>query len=210
MRTNTSTGMRGAVALFATALLVCGGVAAADAAETPFGDDDVDISVAIPEIDEPGILALTVAADSTSLTENGSDPLQYRQFTGTLPAVTVTDTRTADEVPAGAYWYVLGSAGDFVATGLSPVDGANLGWSPALVGDDAEGVVFAGEPVAGALDGAGPGVVAQDLLFSTADSAAVSAGAWTANADLRLRTPVNVAPGDYASVFTLSLFENTQ
>jgi hypothetical protein len=29
-----------------------------------------------------------------------------RQFTGSLPTVTVTDTRLPDQIPAGAGWYV--------------------------------------------------------------------------------------------------------
>ena len=52
------------------------------------------------------------------------------------------------------------------------------------------------------------GLVDQELFASAWDSEDVASdGAWTANADLFLRTSSDVAPGNYRSTRTLSLFE---
>ncbi len=110
--------------------MLIGTVALASAASADqVGDDtNVDVSVEIESNVEPGNLALTVAANSTTLTEADESSVEgTREFNGALPEVTVTDTRT--EVPEGAYWYVLGSASAF--TGDAGEIGAdNLGWAP--------------------------------------------------------------------------------
>ena len=67
-----------------------------------------------------------------------------------------------------------------------------------------------GDQVDTVLD-AGPnnvGLVDQELLAMAFDSEAVAPeGQWTATADLFLRTPATVAPGNYTATLTLSLFE---
>ncbi|MEZ3159959.1 hypothetical protein AB1K54_05350 [Microbacterium sp. BWT-B31] len=193
--------------LLAIAALATSGSAIAAAAEPPDDDGKVEVTVEIAQIDQPGVLAMTVAGGSVALAENGSDPLR-RRFTGALPSVTVTDTRSLDEIRPGASWYVLGTASDFIgATGQAPIPAANLGWTPKLVDYSGSGEAFAGEPVRGALDG-GSGLTTSELLASTLDSASVNAeGSWTASADLALSTAPDVAPGVYASTITLSLFE---
>ena len=198
---------RCSVAVVGAALLV--GVAGAAIADE-YGDQDVDVNVAITELDEPGVLAMSVAGSSTTLTEDGSTAT-VRQFTGALPTVTVTDTRTAEEIPDGAYWYVLGSSSDFTGDAGQPAIGAgHLGWAPSLIDGGESGLVAAGDEVDTVLD-TGPnavGVVDQELLAMAFDSEAVaSEGSWTATADLFLRTPATVAPGDYTATITLSLFE---
>ncbi|WP_159607590.1 hypothetical protein [Agromyces humi] len=198
---------RCSVAVVGAALLV--GVAGAAIADE-YGDQDVDVNVAITELDEPGVLAMSVAGSSTTLTEDGSTAT-VRQFTGALPTVTVTDTRTAEEIPDGAFWYVLGSSSDFTGDAGQPAIGAgHLGWAPSLIDGGESGLVAAGDEVDTVLD-AGPnavGVVDQELLAMAFDSEAVaSEGSWTATADLFLRTPATVAPGDYTATITLSLFE---
>jgi hypothetical protein len=196
-------------ALLGTAMLaIVGGAALAQADE--IDDNEVEVTVQIAEIGQPGVLALSVAGTATTLTENGSDGL-VRQFTGTLPTVTVTDTRTPDEIPDGAYWYVLGTASDFTGTAGQPDIGAEyLGWTPRLIDGGESGLVAEGDPVGSAVDG-GPddvGLVDQELLAITVDSHSVATeGSWTVTADLALRTPATVAPGSYASTVTLSLFE---
>ncbi|MFD1366400.1 hypothetical protein [Actinoplanes sichuanensis] len=183
-------------------------VASAD----PGDPAQVEVTVDITEIEEPGVLALTVAGNSVALQENGSD-LLVRQFTGTLPTVTVTDTRTVDEIPAGAAWAVLGSSSDFTGTaGQAPISAAHLGWKPRLLNGGNSGLVSEGEEVVTVLDqptqpGNNVGLVDQELLVSTYDSAEVTGGAYTVNAGLTLRTPVDVAAGSYRSTLTLSLFE---
>lgn len=205
---------RGGTMAVATGAIVLLGLAAAGAASADdnYGDDDVAVNVEITEIDEPGVLAMTVAGTSTSLTENGSTGL-VRQFTGTLPTVTITDTRDADDIPTGAAWYVLGSATAFTGSGTAAgrtIDAGHLGWTPRLIDGGDSGLVAEGDPVDTVLDtGADAvGLVDQELLASTANSGAVAAeGQWTVTADLFLRTEPDVSAGNYSSTLTLSLFE---
>lgn len=87
--------------------------------------DDADVRVTV-EIDEPGVLAMSIAGDAVALAEDGST-LLVRQFVGALPTVTVTDTRDPEEVPDGAAWAVLDNATDFVGgAGQAPI-GNNVG-----------------------------------------------------------------------------------
>ncbi|WP_222115660.1 hypothetical protein [Microbacterium sp. SLBN-146] len=193
--------------LAAGVAVLAGAATAATAAEQ---DEDIDVTVQIAEIDEPGALAMSVAGSSVALTENGSTST-VRQFTGSLPTVTITDTRTADEIPEGAFWYVLGSASSFTGDGGQPeISAANLGWAPELLDGGESGLVSEGDPVETVLD-EGPnnvGLVDRELLAMAADSGMLAEeGAWTVTADLFLRTPSTVVPGSYASVLTLSLFE---
>lgn len=198
---------RCSVAAVGAALLV--GVAGAAIADE-YGDDDVEVNVEITELDEPGVLAMSVAGSSATLTESGSTAT-VRQFTGSLPTVTVTDTRTAEEIPDGAFWYVLGSSTDFTGdAGQSGIGAGHLGWAPQLIDGGESGLVAEGDQVDTVLD-AGPnnvGLVDQELLAMAFDSEAVAPeGQWTATADLFLRTPATVAPGNYTATLTLSLFE---
>jgi hypothetical protein len=188
--------------------MLIGTVALASAATADqVGDDtNVDVSVEIEGDVDPGNLAFSVAAGSTTLAEAEESTVEgTREFNGALPEVTVADTRT--EVPEGAFWYVLGSASDF--TGDAGTIGAeNLGWAPALVDGGETGLVAEGEPVEPALE-EGPGLVDQELLVSTFDSTEVNPeGSWTVGANLTLRTAEDVAPGAYNSTITLSLFED--
>jgi len=178
----------------------------------PGDSGDLQVTVDIEEIREPGVLALTITGNSVALAENGST-LLVRQFAGTLPTVTVTDTRTAEEVPDGAAWAVLGSATDFVgAAGQAPISAGHLGWKPNLIDGGNTGLVTEGEEVVTVLDaptqpGNNVGLVDQELLVSTFDSEAVTADSYSVNASLYLRTPSDVAAGSYTSTLTLSLFE---
>jgi|SRR5690625_3373734 len=195
------------IALAGMGALILGGISTAAMADEEVGADDIEIDVEITEIDEPGILAMTVAGSSISLTEDGSNEA-VRQFIGELPTVTVTDTRSSEEIPEGVYWSVLGSTTDFVTEdGESTISAANLGWVPELIDGGEQGLVSEGDEVDSAVDG-GPGLVDQELLTMAYDSAAIAEeGQWTATADLVLRTEPTVDPGDYTSTLTLSLFE---
>jgi len=170
---------------------------------------DVELTVDIGPT-EGGVLALTVAADTVPLTEDGSS-LDRRQFVGALPTVTVTDTRTPDEIPDGSAWAVLGTAADFTGP-AGTVSAGHLGWSPHLVDGDEAGLVQAGEEVVTVLDadtqpGNAVGLVDQELLASTFASATTAGGTYQVDAELFLRTPADVAAGSYTSTLTLSLFE---
>jgi hypothetical protein len=189
-------------------MLVGVGSAAFAAYPDPDGTSGVDVNVDIAQV-ENGALSLTVDNTETTLTETGSTA-EYRQFTGALPNVTVTDTRTV--VPEGVFWYVTGQAGSFVgATGQPEITPDHLGWAPALV-TPGNGEVAAGDEVGTSLDAApnNVGLTGEELLALSLDSATSTAasGQWTANANLMLKTPVDVAPGSYTSLLTLSLFED--
>ncbi|MFG2061994.1 hypothetical protein ACGFIK_11305 [Micromonospora sp. NPDC048871] len=200
-------------AAVAASAFFAGSVAlAAPASAEPVDSTDVRVTVDIEEVEEPGVLAMSIAGDSVALSEDGST-LLVRQFTGTLPTVTVTDTRTPDEVPEGAAWAVLGNATDFVGnSGQAPISAGHLGWKPRLIDGGDTGLVSAGEEVVTVVDeptqpGNNVGLVDQELLVSTFDSGAVAGGEYTVDADLFLRTPADVAAGSYTSTLTLSLFE---
>jgi hypothetical protein len=200
---------RGAAGL-AGGVLLLGVAGTAMAAEVEVGNDDVDVNVDITPMAGTGALSMSVAGSSTTLTENGSTSV-IRQFTGTLPTVTVTDTRDPADIPEGAGWYVLGTSTDFVsADGASSIGAENFGWAPKLIDGGESGLVAEGDVVDTAIDGGpdGVGLVDQELLAITNGSAAVAEeGSWTANADLFLRTEPTVDAGQYSSTLTLSLFE---
>ncbi len=181
------------------------------------GDDqNVDVSVEIESTVEPGNLAFTVASNATSLSEDESTVEGTREFSGELPGVTVTDTRSGDELPeAGAAgWYVLGSASDFENGEGDTITAEHLGWTPMLAETSESGLVAEGPEVDPAIEGDeddsnNVGLVDQELLVSAFDSNEVAPeGSWTANAGLTLRTPEDVAGGSYSSTITLSLFED--
>jgi hypothetical protein len=187
----------------ALTLSVIGSSGLAAALDDPYGDSDVAVSVEIPELEGPGALAMTVAGSSAALTESGSTATS-RQFTGTLPTVTVTDTRDPADIPEGAFWYVIGSITDFTGDAGQPdiVSAESFGWAPALVAGD-PGSVSAGDEV-----DPGEGFVDSEILSVAYDSAEIAPeGSWSANAGLELRTGATVAPGQYSATLTLSLFE---
>lgn len=199
---------RGAAVSTAAALLL--GVAGMAMADQNHGDQDVDVNVGITEVVDGGVLAMSVAGTATALTEDGSTPA-VRQFKGTLPIVTVTDTRSPDEIPAGAGWYVLGTSTDFAGgAGQPAISASHLGWAPRVINGGGSGQVTEGDRVDTSMDSGSNavGLVDQELLALTQNSGAIaSEGQWTANADLFLRTPATVAPGNYVAKLTLSLFE---
>jgi hypothetical protein len=201
------------IAAGAAVAVLAGAVAVQSPARADPGDTtDVRVTVEIEEIREPGVLALTIAGNSVTLSEDGST-LLIRQFVGTLPTVTVTDTRTPEEVPDGASWAVLGNATNFAGNAGQPaISAGHLGWKPRLIDGGNSGQVTEGEEVVTVLDpptqpGNNVGLVDQELLVSTFESEAVTGDSYTVNADLYLRTPADVAPGTYTGTLTLSLFE---
>ena len=187
-------------------ILLIGVAGAAIADEV--GSDEVDVNVTIEALEPVGALTLSVAADSTALTEVDSGDPEVRQFDGVLPTVTVTDDRA--EVPADTYWYVNGQSSAFTAAGVPAIGAEHLGWAPALTSDDSNGDVIAGEQVDTILD-EGPdavGLVGEELLAIAPNFGELPSGSWTANADLFLKTPVDVAPGNYSATITLTLWED--
>lgn len=190
---------------FGALLLTTAGMAGATADEI-IGGGEVDINVEITD-QNSGVLALSVATDTTTLTEvDSGDPL-VREFTGTLPEVTVIDTRA--EVP-GVPWYVLGTASDFVSD-TSTITADHLGWSPTLTDDYGPSVEPGGdiETVVDNPTSEGLGYADGELLYADYDQTAThDQGSWSATAGLHLKVDAtDTDPGAYTSVLTLSLFE---
>ncbi|MPV50882.1 hypothetical protein GCG21_12850 [Pseudactinotalea sp. HY160] len=187
------------------------GVGTAAMAAHPDAEDTSVVEIGV-EIESVGALTMTVDGTESTLVEDGSTE-EFRQFTGELPNVTVTDDRS--DAPEGVYWYVVGQASDFVGdAGQAPIGPEHLGWTPAMVTESSSGAVYEGDPVETVLDEGldAVGLEGEELLVMTLDSQEAHAenGSWTANADLVLRTETDVAPGSYSSVLTLSLFEDGQ
>lgn len=187
--------------------LLAGVAGAAFAEEQIGGGSDVDVNVTIEDTDE-GVLAMSVAGADAPLAEVESADPTIREFSGQLPTVTVTDTRTADEIPDGAFWYVTGTASSFVGDGAqSEITADHLGWQPS-VSDDGSGAVAVGGDVDTVLD-EGPnavGLVGQELL-EMAMTSEEAIGSWEATAGLTLKVPAETEAGSYSSTLTLSLFE---
>ncbi|KQR26333.1 hypothetical protein ASF76_03525 [Microbacterium sp. Leaf151] len=174
-------------------------------------DGQIGVDVAITPQEGPGALTMTVAPGRATLAEQGSTG-GARQFVGTMPQVTVTDTRSGDQIADGAAWAVLGSAGDFTNADGDTIEAKYLGWSPRLVAGDDDAISVGGD-VDGVLQGEigsdqSRGLTDQELLYLSDAEALPDGGATsTATADLTLRVPATVAYGQYTSTITLSLFE---
>jgi len=161
--------------------------------------DGISVTATIPEAG-PGVLALTVADQGSGVElgapVNAGDRLR---FTGALPEITVTDSRTAEQAATGG-WAVSGQADTFVSS-VRSVTADNFGWTPSVATPRAG--VTAGAAVATALGG-GTGLGTAKQLAS-----ADTVGRWgTAKlgASLVLEVPVDTQPGTYTGMMTLSLF----
>lgn len=186
------------------ALLLTGVAGAAIADEV--GSNEVDVSVDIEALPPVGALTMSVAADSTTLTEVDSEDPEVRRFDGTLPTVTVSDDR--EDVPEGVFWYVVGQSSAFTADGAPEIGPEHLGWVPEVLTEN-DGEVAPGQEVDTVLDDGGDGLTGQELLALAMESNEAHAiGEWEANADLFLKTPADVAPGSYSATITLSLWED--
>jgi hypothetical protein len=215
MKMNKSLTARVAVATVGAAVLT--GVAGA-AFAAPADDDDVTVNVEIAPVEPVGALTLSVAAAATSLQEVAADADGNRVFDGVLPTVTVTDDR--ETAPAENFWYVTGQSSAFAGPNGAGIGADKLGWVPTLLsGDDQQ--VTAGDEVVTSLDEptlgnpAEPsslnnvGLVGEELLAIAPNVAGeLTPGVWTASADLRLKTPVDQAPGAYSATITLTLWED--
>jgi hypothetical protein len=176
--------------------------------------EEVELDVVIAQ--NAGELTMSVAGTQETLTENNVSR-DYRQFTGDLPEVTVTDTRDPDDIDPLVYWYVLGTATDFEGDGAQPdITADHLGWEPELVlggpGDPGySGEVSEGQRVTTVMDPSDPtdGLVDTELLIgvNSFSGDVATEGQWKVGAKLFLQTPWTVQPGTYTSTLTLSLFE---
>jgi hypothetical protein len=137
-----------------------------------------------------GTLSVSVATGSVALNVTG------QTATGTLPNVTVTDTRNT--FPG---WSVSGQEATFVGSGTAAgatMSGDQLGWAPAAVGTLTSGVLV-GPTVAPAAPGIGttPGVLAHVPAGS-------GVGTNVFNAGLNLLIPAIQKAGDYAGSINIT------
>lgn len=201
-------GMFGCAALGALGgILLLGAAGAAIADE--LGDDDVQVNVDIAALPPVGALTMSVASGSTALSEVESADPELREFTGVLPTVTVSDDR--EEVPAGVFWYITGQSSALSADGAPDIGPEHLGWVPNLLTQN-DGEVAEGPEVGTVFDAApnNVGLAGEELLSLALDSSSArTVGTWDANADLILKTPVDVAPGSYSATLTLTLWEDS-
>ena len=187
-------------------MLLLGAAGAAIADE--IGDEDVQVNVDIAALPPVGALTMSVAAGSTSLAEVPSDDPELREFTGVLPTVTVADDR--EDVPSDVFWYVTGQSSAFTAAGAPELGPEHLGWTPRLLTEN-DGEVAEGPEVGTVFDEApnNVGLEGEEFLALALDSGEARAvGEWAANADLFLKTPVDVQPGSYSATITLTLWED--
>ncbi|MFB8146721.1 hypothetical protein ACFC1W_08240 [Microbacterium sp. NPDC056003] len=201
------TGMMGRLAAGAVGGMLLLGVAGAAIADE-VGDDAVDVTVDIAALPPVGALTMSVASTSAALTEVESQDADLREFAGVLPTVTVSDDR--EEVPDGVFWYVTGQSSAFTAAGAPELGPEHLGWTPHLL-TEADGEVAEGPEVGTVFDEApnNVGLEGEEFLSMAIDSSGARAvGSWDANADLVLKTPVDVAPGSYSATLTLTLWED--
>lgn len=167
--------------------------------ETPPGDG-IPIEATVPEGEQPGALALTVAeyGDRVELAESENRGSMLR-FEGTLPTVTVTDSRSSAQADGGG-WQITGRTSDFASEDTT-LPAAHLGWTPRVITPRAG--VAAGGTVASAMQN-GPGLSLPQLLaMADADG---RTGSTELTARLRLEVPVDTAAGTYRGTMTLSLF----
>jgi type 1 glutamine amidotransferase len=166
--------------------------------EAPEDADGIPVDVAI--VDAPGALSLTVGAygGSVTLQRDGDRDDRWR-FRGSLPTVTIDDTRNASQA-AGGGWAASGQSSDFAsAAGALPAE--HLGWQPRLL-QERPGVVL-GQRTPTVLDG-GDGLSVPSPLASATN--AERRGSAQVSADLFLEVPVGTTEGDYSARLTLSLF----
>ncbi|MDT0144516.1 dienelactone hydrolase family protein [Microbacterium sp. PRC9] len=161
------------------------------------GDTGIDVDATVPAA-APGSLALTVAGDHVTLSQaaNAGDHLR---FMGQLPAVTVTDSRSAQQAGAGG-WSVAGQASALTGP-MGTVDADNLGWVPYLL--TTRPGLAAGTSAVSALSG-GAGLSTPATLASA--SSAGRYGSAQIGAGLSLDVPVDTTPGTYGGTLTVSLF----
>ena len=160
--------------------------------------EGIELRAVVPE-QADGVLALSVADhEGVTLTPatNAGDRLRFR---GTLPAVTVTDSRPVSQAGATG-WAVAGQAYTFTSD-TRAFGAEHLGWTPRV--QTPRPGLAAGAVRATALSG-GQGLVLPGRLASATPQGRF--GSATLGADLALEVPVDTAPGTYAGTLTLTLF----
>lgn len=181
----------GADARKVTTPLNVGWTLAGDPEPDPVGDSkNLEVGVEVPDTEvtpEPGKFSWSIAPGNAALgtaTQNAGGGFKA---TGTLPTITVSDTR-ADSTG----WTINGKASAFTA-GANTFNGASLGWTPSA--SQPTGTITTGGTVA-AND---PGLGQVRTLASTK-----AAGGAVLDAGLTLLAPAGTPAGSYKSTLTIT------
>lgn len=157
------------------------------------GDNEgVDVDVTLPEAPvepEPGAFSWSIANTSATLGTATQHAGGTFGASGTLPAITVTDTR-ADSTG----WTLNGKASNFTASGKS-FSGSALGWTPEASNVSPGATVTTGGSVAAGE----PGLAESRTLATTG-----AAGNATLNAGLTFLAPAGTSAGSYTSTLTIT------
>lgn len=164
----------------------------------PADKDGIPIEAEIT--DQPGALTLTVG-DYGDAVQLGNETTTGDRigFTGSLPGITITDSRNATQA-AGGGWSATGQSTPFTS-GTTRYGGEHLGWTPRLT--TPKNGVTPGNAVATALSD-GPGLATPSALATASNEA--RRGDTTVTADLQLELPVDATAGKYTGALTVSLF----
>lgn len=162
---------------------------------------EIPLTATVPQAGEvEGSLTMSVADFGEGVTLGGGANIGDRlRFTGVLPAVSVTDSRSNAQVGQGG-WTVSGQAAD-LSTGSQILRAQHLGWTPGLL-TTKPGVTPGSEVKAALGGGAGLGTPAT-LATATSEG---RLGTTELTADLSLEVPVDTRAGDYTGNLTVTLF----
>lgn len=159
---------------------------------TPSTKADIDVSVDIPVT---GGLAVNLASTKLDLGQAKlSSDLTSLDASGTLPAVTVADTRNSN--PG---WSLTATASNFSGSEGLSLDGKYLGIGKTRVLSASAGQTLS----LGA--GVAPGVGFTGGTTVASAAAGAGQGSATFEADLQLKAPAATTPGDYVSVVTITV-----
>jgi hypothetical protein len=148
-----------------------------------------------------GALTLTIASPNVPLGTMAFNASSGKlEAGGSLTAATLIDLRAAN--PG---WNVSGQTTDFAGSPSGAINGANLGWDPAVI--DSEGTAVEGPVVAGAggVSAADPSVAGLKTSRVMA-TAAAGAGRGTTHlgGTLTLQAPTSTPAGTYSATLTLT------
>lgn len=162
-------------------------------------DDGIPLSATVDD-ELPGSLSMTVADHGAGVALSQTAALGDRtRFEASLPSVTVTDSRTSVQVPAGG-WTASGQATSF-RSGANVFTADHLGWTPST--PTARDGLTVGGVVGTSLSG-GTGLEGPTTLASASGDG--RRGETQLDAALRLELPSTAAAGTYRGDLTVSLF----
>lgn len=158
----------------------------------PGDDKNIDVDVKVPETvtepEGPGAFAWTIAGAQAGMGTAKQNAAGGFAADGSLPAITVEDTRTAS-----TGWTLNGKASAF-ASSAGTFPGSALGWAPSATAQPGSTITTGGSVAAG-----DPGLGESRTLAGTS-----AAGSGTLGAALQLLVPAGTPAGSYTSTLTIT------